>query len=185
MKRATYAIPNRSGFGSRSPSRTPQTYSKPPGKTRFLGPESGFFAFFYAHCAFFLRVMRVLRIRAAREALIPREAKFGTFQPSIAGKIRLYVQLFTWRIDMNFRDQFDVAYAWFRHFREGMSAERAYYATLQTVEVHPDVGMALHTAAGGRANVRALRHSRLNRAAQHRQQGDLAGARHFLRLMRA
>lgn len=86
---------------------------------------------------------------------------------------------------MSFRDQFDVAYAWFRHLRASTSAEAAYYAALQTVEVHPDVGMALHTAAGGRPNVRALRHSRLNRAIRCRQQGDLAGARHFLRLMRA
>ncbi len=84
---------------------------------------------------------------------------------------------------MSFRVQFDHAYAWFRHYHAEMSAEAAYYAALQTVEVHPDVGMALHTAAGGRANVRALRHSRLNRAVQYRQQGDLAGARHFLRIL--
>lgn len=84
----------------------------------------------------------------------------------------------------DFRDQFNDAYTWFRYYRAEMSAEGAYYAAIQSVEVHPDVELALHTAAGGWANERDLRHGRLNRAIRCRQRGDLAGARHFLRLLK-
>lgn len=86
---------------------------------------------------------------------------------------------------MGFRDQFDVAYTWFRYYRASMSSEAAYYAAVQTVESHPDVDLALYKAAGGWANERDLRHGRLNRAIRCRQRGDLAGARHFLRLLGA
>lgn len=85
----------------------------------------------------------------------------------------------------DFRVQFNDAYTWFRYYRASMSSEAAYYAAVQTVESHPDVDLALYKAAGGWANERALRHGRLNRAIQCRQRGDLEGARHFLRLLRA